>query len=1810
MSPFDNPYALTSELENKISTQLSGQMPMFITDEHPLFVKFLKYYYEFLEAGELTLTATIDNIAQETPASNLVLDENGEKIVTERGAGTLTKFVVGETITGGTSNATAKVLAEDLANGKVFITAKTQFINGETVTGGTSSSTGTVTKYRANPIQNIQQLLSYADVDNTIYDFLDQLRDSFMNSIPKRLADGIDTRNLIKNIRELYRTKGTSEGHKIFMKLLLGETSEVFYPNTRMMRVSDGKWNNISKIRCSPGSGVEASEVIGRTLTGQTSGATVVISNAATFSETADPIVEFEIDSGSLVGTFVDGEVCKAVSKETGYDYNFTIRQIINDFTLTNDGILYSVGDLLDVDSNTSIGNGLAAASVKTIKSGGVSDIVVDDAGTGYRAGEPLLFTTSESDVDTAAGVVSILEGSLLLDGTAEVLDNGVTQTSTDAGDFIVLEEGTVFHEDEWSFILEDGTLNAPYAVYGTDTSYSNTKGYYYPLYLDFEEAENSTITKAKATTNGKITDSKTLVLDGNSGTIAVDMVVFGEGLDPSATIKVATVVDQNNITLDTTITLADDVVLSFRSIKTAVHTHKFLEFPNETFYMPSGSTNHHKDSYDSSTYDLYVKYLRLDSTAIGGYTEDTGSRISAESGTPRPISRDTYGTSADRIGLEEGSTTTESSRGSIARAVITDSGAGYTALPDVSISTDNGTSANLLAITTDIGGVDSVETTNIGFKYFEAPQSDFRANFVLKDVTGTFNTGNTLSTHTGTVRGYDSSTQVLQVSIEDNVRVALNIPSSLAVGLEDSLAVHSQNEGSQNLLQLENILDEGDQIVLEQTSFDSLARSLTELEGQLPQDRLVTDALGTSDEYIVLESGNGQTAGSAIILESEDATYFPPVSLEVATDTTDSGGHIVNEGSGDNILTETAVSKGDATGGQQNQRILTESSIRGWSSTRLPGLLQGTAFRCAGSIDSDDLLVELRELGSVFNIGEPLKFNGAIIEVGGAILLDGTDANGTDGGSQIQHENFDDSNSIILNGTDSDLSDANDELILDAGALPSAGSIAIDGTNSSSFHAGDNIINEATGIDYSAGTTVITDSGGASGTIVNADIAKGNFSVGVTAETYGTYGTDIASRISEDLIRIQDSYYYQDFSYEVQTASGTNSYINELRKSVHPAGFLPFGKVSIASSISAAIGTVGSSLGGGYTSDTDTYSPILASTLEVLFSETMQRRLKSIDINIGAFEDAVILESAEEQTNIDDTIVLNGTDSSSNNAGDSLLAETQLFVFPDFEGIELEHETDTSAGGNGIIALNGTDSSSSNANSKIISESAEALSNNLVLDSYEDSKHFIRTDAGSDILLDGTDSSSTDSGSAIELEDPLHQGNIKIGLEPISQIKQATILNEAGGSQQLETSSIGAGPDHEVGLVSFISRRIQIADALPRNLSTGAVTIARAGFSERGVIELEGTQDRGKLLINLAETESVTYVTYTHSAGEGFSLEDGTDLDRDNSFSFADIDTYRNDEFVLDGHNDLLILNGTDGSSSNAGDNLILNATDGSASNDGSNIIFDSEFTTGHNILTEDATDANSSAGADVLVTEDIFDGALFLNDITRSDLILMDDAVTDATGGKRNTDIDGTAILLEGSGATVACRQEDGTQVATTFGDRILLEAGIGWNDQLLLDQPDRIEAEENINKGTIPFKNYTISKTEPLTRSAEIKGRDIGQISLEDEADEATNIRLEGHGDATGIIIMNGIDIVSTEEGNPIAMEKTHDIPIHHGTGSVILNGIDGSSTDAGEQITFESGTFDEFERNFPTLTPVRWDSSSKQFSNITITFDNID
>ena len=238
MSPFDSGFS------TKISPQIEGQVPDYIQSDHNNFVEFLKSYYEFLEAAELTVSGVINNIIQETTSTNFILNEDGTKVVGETGLGTTGKFVVGETITGGTSKATATILVDMLSESptRMFISCNQKFIVGETLTGGTSGATATVVDYRPNPVNSIQKLLDFANTDNTTAKLLDEMQAQFMAVLPNTLASGLSKRDLMKNIKDLYTAKGTSEGHKLFLRLMFDEDVDVFYPTKYMMRLSDGNW--------------------------------------------------------------------------------------------------------------------------------------------------------------------------------------------------------------------------------------------------------------------------------------------------------------------------------------------------------------------------------------------------------------------------------------------------------------------------------------------------------------------------------------------------------------------------------------------------------------------------------------------------------------------------------------------------------------------------------------------------------------------------------------------------------------------------------------------------------------------------------------------------------------------------------------------------------------------------------------------------------------------------------------------------------------------------------------------------------------------------------------------------------------------------------------------------------------------------------------------------------------------------------------------------------------------------------------------------------------------------------------------------------------------------------------------------------------------------------------------------------------------------------------------------------------------------------------------------------------------------------
>ena len=112
-------------LKRKVRTHIQTQLPEFIQVDHPIFASFVKAYFQFLESAEVTFSEVNNYLRQESSSVNFVLDENGDQIVLEDSE---VKFLVGETVTGQSSNATGKVLVDDVDDGKrLFITSNSKF---------------------------------------------------------------------------------------------------------------------------------------------------------------------------------------------------------------------------------------------------------------------------------------------------------------------------------------------------------------------------------------------------------------------------------------------------------------------------------------------------------------------------------------------------------------------------------------------------------------------------------------------------------------------------------------------------------------------------------------------------------------------------------------------------------------------------------------------------------------------------------------------------------------------------------------------------------------------------------------------------------------------------------------------------------------------------------------------------------------------------------------------------------------------------------------------------------------------------------------------------------------------------------------------------------------------------------------------------------------------------------------------------------------------------------------------------------------------------------------------------------------------------------------------------------------------------------------------------------------------------------------------------------------------------------------------------------------------------------------------------
>ena len=320
-----------------------------------------------------------------------------------------------------------------------------------------------IVSYRPNPIQTIEQLLDYRDIDSTVAIFFDRFREEFMSSIPNKLANGIDKRNIIKNITDLYREKGTSVGHQLFFKMLLNDTAELYYPSEDILESSGGKWSFDTIVRVDKGTDIsDISVLVGKKITQKNKPlsstvhlATAIIESATLIYYGVVEVLELKINNESIKGKFIENENIYVIGTDN-YEYTFVLSPLAVGVTISDPGQNYSISDEIRVD-----GFGMPVSmEVGDITSGYVNDISIRNGGSGYIDNESLIFNETNTNGQGTEAIISGVHGSI-------TMEDGTLSLATQTDPVIIQEDYTVWlsgrSEDKFKFESGIGEITDTY---------------------------------------------------------------------------------------------------------------------------------------------------------------------------------------------------------------------------------------------------------------------------------------------------------------------------------------------------------------------------------------------------------------------------------------------------------------------------------------------------------------------------------------------------------------------------------------------------------------------------------------------------------------------------------------------------------------------------------------------------------------------------------------------------------------------------------------------------------------------------------------------------------------------------------------------------------------------------------------------------------------------------------------------------------------------------------------------------------------------------------------------------------------------------------------------------------------------------------------------------------------------------------------------------------------------------------------------------------------------------------------------------
>lgn len=360
-----------------ISGLIENQFPEFYKSEGPVFIDFVKAYYDWMETKTNRRNVVLN------PRTASINVAHGNANIVGRNTLFTTWFSNGDSIAisrPGTYGYTLdecdcyEIFTINVVSNDTFLTLDTgklpEFAFSNAFVGNVFSN--------SNPGYYTRRHLETMDIDKTADEFVVYFKEQFLKNIQFNTIT--DTRTMIKNSLDLYRSKGTPRAVDLLFKVAYGVPATVYYPSTDLFRPSESEWKipRYLELSLNPNN----KTFVNKQITGLASGATAFCE--AVVRRTINGNLVDVAYISAIRGEWQTGEVVVdslgIISKEEAP----RLIGSLNGATIINGGTGYSVGDSISAVTNTGLGALVRVAAVTN--SSGTTNLALIEGGYGYTA--------------------------------------------------------------------------------------------------------------------------------------------------------------------------------------------------------------------------------------------------------------------------------------------------------------------------------------------------------------------------------------------------------------------------------------------------------------------------------------------------------------------------------------------------------------------------------------------------------------------------------------------------------------------------------------------------------------------------------------------------------------------------------------------------------------------------------------------------------------------------------------------------------------------------------------------------------------------------------------------------------------------------------------------------------------------------------------------------------------------------------------------------------------------------------------------------------------------------------------------------------------------------------------------------------------------------------------------------------------------------------------------------------------------------------------------------------------------------------